>query len=127
MIANVRDLLDKRLGVPVWTRGNSPSVPNVGTTAAVLIKQDAARIGFIAVNLGSNPCFLVPDGIGSSPAAGIGLKLEPQGGNVALLWEEDGEMVAWAWQAAVLVGSTLVLVLEILIDQGRQADETAAA
>jgi hypothetical protein len=102
------------------------SSPNVSTVASVQAKQDAARVALLFINLGSSPCFVAPASIGANPAAGIGIKIEAQGGSATLIWEEDGEMVAWEWQAAVLVGSTVLLVMELLIDQGRQTKPAVA-
>ncbi len=116
---NVRDLLSARVGVPVSNRSNGPVSLNVTTVAAQILKQDGARIAILFVNLGSNPVFVAPDGIGINLGQNIGAKVEPLGGSLFMWWEEDGELVAYAWQAIAVGGSSGVLVVETIIDQGR--------
>jgi len=118
-VRSVRDLLSARWGVPLTPRHSSPIV-TVGVTVVSLLRQDAARVGFMVANLGAFTLFLIPQGAGFPPDATHGIRLEPNGGALTVNWEEDGEAVAYEWLAAASGNSTSVYFLETLIDQGRE-------
>jgi len=124
--SNVRDLLKARLGVPTRPRTTSPVI-SAAPVVASPVKQDAARVGIMFVNVGAFQVFLVPGTGGNPPSANIGIKVEPNGGSLVVTWEEDGEITAWEWQAAANGGTSILFVVETIIDEGRQPATAPAA
>lgn len=107
----VRDLLEARLGCSITTVKNR-STAAVGVAAVEILRQDPSRVAATIVNLSANHVYLSPVG---EPSATAGVLLNPNGGEVSLWWEEDGEMVAWAWKAIADGAASAVFVLESLI------------
>jgi len=123
---NVRDLLKARLGVPTRARVSSPVISGAPVIATP-VKQDAARVGIMFVNVGAFQVFIVPNSGGNPPSANIGIKVEPNGGSLVVTWEEDGEITAWEWLATANGGTTIMFVVETIIDEGRQPVAAPAA
>lgn len=112
----VRDLLRARLGTattPVRNRAAS----SVGTTAADVLRNDPSRASFQFVNLGAFTVFVTPLG---EPSSTNGFRIEANGGALIADWETDGEVVAWAWRGIAIGGTSALLILENLIDAGRE-------
>ncbi len=129
---NVRDLLIRRWGVPLVTQAEQP-VSVLGLVAVTFLRQNPARVGFVAVNLGASPAFIAPahvpslvTGFDPEVSPTFGIRLEANGGGAILNWEEDGEMVAWEWRGVVAAGNTTLIVFEIALDKGRVTVQPAA-
>ncbi len=129
---NVRDLLSRRWGVPLVTQAEQP-ISVIGLTPVTFLRQNPARVGFIAVNLGASPVFIQPahvptvvTGFDPEVSATQGIRLEANGGGAILNWEQDGEMVAWEWRGVVSAGTTTLIVFEIALDKGRVVPQPAA-
>ena len=60
MISSVRDLLTARWGVPLSTSPRGPTKVAVALAPVTVLKQDAARVGFIITNLGNGVIWLLP-------------------------------------------------------------------
>ena len=114
--ATVRDLLARKVGVPVTAR-TSP----VGVAVAPgnrVLKQDPTRIFFLVVNTGAVPVFLQP-AVGTAPQGGSnGVRLEANGGAATTWWEEDGEVTAYEWNGVASAAGGVVFVMEVVIDRG---------
>ncbi len=109
----IRDLLNKRFGVPFYPAFNRELV-NVPLGLTRILRQDPSRIAFIMVNDGANDVALYPLAQGAPirsfvPAA--------NGGVVSGSWEEDGELISTEWAALGAATPTPVLVLETLIQK----------
>ena len=126
IVRNVRDLLTNRLGVPTRPRTQLVTLAAAPLVATAL-KQDAARVGILFVNVGTLQIFLAPQDGFFPPSANFGIKIEPNGGAVSVLWEEDGEITAWEWRAAANGGNSLLFIVETIIDEGRQTAAAPAA
>ncbi len=44
----------------------------------------------------------------------VGIRLDPNGGFVAMLWDEDFQMTAWAWWAVSAAANTRLLILAVV-------------
>lgn len=109
---NVRDLLVARLGVPVSTRFTQVNFV-VSTTGTQIARGAPHRIGLAIVNSGPFVMFVRPL---IAPPAGIGFRVEPNGGALILGWEEDGEVVAWPWFGTSVGGDTDLFTMEQMIE-----------
>ena len=111
MAKTIRDLLLARLGAPTTPFTNRAG-SSVGTTAALVLRNDPSRIAFLFVNLSLNTIFLTPVGV---PSSTNGIALAASGGSVMVLWEEDGEMTAWEWRAVATAAASTFLALEAIL------------
>ena len=126
IVHSVRDLLTTRLGVPTRPRVQRPVISPAPVQSPAL-KQDAARVAILFVNVGAFQVFLIPQD-GTFPASvNNGIKVEPNGGSLSVLWDEDGEITAWEWTAAANGGTSLLYIVETIIDEGRQTATAPAA
>jgi len=107
----VRDLLQARLGVRTTPFVNR-AASSIGTTAGQTFRQDPSRVAFLFVNLSLNRIYLTPAGV---PSSTNGIRVEPNGGSLAVLWEEDGEMVAWEWRGIADGAASSFFALEAII------------
>lgn len=117
-VLNVRDLLLARVGVPVTVRDRSSllgDIPPFTVAGAEVVRGNPARIGFTLVNTGSLVATVQPR---RAPVAGVGIRIEPNGGALIVNWEEDGEVVAWPWFGTATGGNSDAWLLETLIDAG---------
>lgn len=112
---NVSDLLTAKFGVRFVSKLNR-SLSSVGTTVVQVVRQDPSRIGFTIVNLSLNRIYVSPIG---APSATRGVRIDPNGGSVALNWEEDGEAVAWEWKGIADGAGSNVYILETVISGER--------
>jgi len=117
-IRTVRDLLTNRLGVPINTQANR-LVVQASATAGAIMRQDAARVAYLVVNLGAFPVFIAPGSMGAEVSASFGIRVEASGGSASMQWDEDGEIVCYEWRAIAVGGASALLTLETLIDSGR--------
>ena len=120
-VSSVRDLLQARWGVPLTTPLHGVVTTAVGVAPGHILRQDAGRVGFLLVNLGGGVLYCIPKfPTLAPPSSAQGIRVEANGGNLSVNWEDDGEMVAVEWQAVATAPTTL-LILPVQIDQGRTA------
>jgi len=115
---NVRELLARRWGVTLANRANE-MLSVVPAALVTILRGDPNRTAFLLVNQGGFIVFAAPAGIGLDPRSGQGVRVDPNGGSLALLWEEDGEMVSWEWLATASGGNTAVSIIETRIEVGQ--------
>ena len=80
--------------------------------SSVVLPQDPSRIGFIIVNHGGFDIFITPTG---TATVNNGVRVPSGGGSATAIWDEDGEVVAWEWQAIANGGNSAVFKIETLI------------
>jgi hypothetical protein len=111
---SVRELLDAKYGVPLTTEENN-EVSSVGVAAVRLVRQNPKRVGFLVVNLSLNNMYIRPARAASSSA---GVRLDANGGNASVWFEQDGEVTGWEWFVVADGAASPVLVLETIITPG---------
>jgi|SRR5882672_1214534 len=119
----VRDLLRDLLGVPT-----SPIVLQVGgapNTAFSVLRNDPSRVSFLMVNTGPSPVFVVPQAAGQ-PSSLNGVRIEPNGGALSVMWRDDGEVTGWEWLGISLGTPGTMLTVSNVIIPGDQPHKPAA-
>ena len=74
--------------MPLSTSPRGPTKVAVALAPVTVLKQDAARVGFIITNLGNGVIWLLPAlaELGAVSSSN-GIRVEANGGNVTLNWE----------------------------------------
>jgi len=104
------DLLRARFGIETRESIN-PIVAAVGVAAVVVIRNHPDRVGFVIVNLSANPVYLAPDG---GALATYGIRLDPNGGFLSMIWDEDFELVSHEWWGIAPAGASNIFVSEVI-------------
>lgn len=113
-ISNVREFLNQLYGVATFTRASvDPST--IGTSAAQILRQDSRRIQAVIINLSSATMYLTPIGV---PSSVNGVALPANGGVAVIDAKEDGETVAWEWDAVATAAASNYFAIETLIGGG---------
>jgi len=90
----------------------NPIIANTGGVAAVLILQNNPdRLAWTLINLGANPLYV---GLTNLVSAVNGIFLAANGGQVTMKYDEDFQMVGWAWWAISPAGADAIYTLEVL-------------
>lgn len=110
MAKNVVDLIEDELGVNVGINEN-PELTQIGTSAAILFRQNPNRVAAVVVNLSNNVLFVSPGG-GVSTSKGI--RLGANGGSMSLSWRDDFTLPAKEWTIISDVGTNNLYSLEVL-------------
>lgn len=110
MAQTLDDLVRARLGVRTTTRIND-QLSSVGTTAARALIQDPNRVAFYIGNLSVNVLFTGPFNNVSSTR---GIRLNPSGGFLTALWDEDFQVVGWEWFVIADAAASTLLTIEWL-------------
>lgn len=106
----LRDLIDKRFGIK--TRAvECPENSEVGTSAALLLKNNPNRLSFLVINLSANVIYL---GLTGGVASSRGIRLNANGGMASMIFDEDFDAVGWAWYAIASGSNSAVYFLELL-------------
>lgn len=111
MPKTVADLLLDRRGVRTSPFTNR-SLASVGVAAVQLLRQDPNRSSFLVVNLSVNDMYCGPF---ADVGATKGIRLTPNGGNLAVFWEEDGMVVIREWFVLATGAASALLVIEDVI------------
>lgn len=109
MAKTLTELLRERFGVQVGHRIN-PLVSTVGTGATALVGNNPNRLALVIINLSANVIYVAPDFQVSTTR---GIRLSPNGGQIALVWDEDFNIVGYEWVGISDVGTNAVFVLEV--------------
>jgi len=109
----IRDLLNKRFGVP-FTPAFQRDADVIGTAVQLVLKQDPSRIAFTIVNVGSFDVGIIPRG---QPTGQKSFIVAANGGVLTAQWDEDGEVVSQEWRGFANGGSSSCLIMETLIQK----------
>ena len=104
------DLLMERFKVRTRAVENSV-ITSVGTTALEVLQNNPNRLGGIISNLSVNTMYL---GLTNRVSATNGVRISPNGGRVSLIWDEDFQMVGWAWWVIATSGSSALFSIEVV-------------
>ena len=109
MAKGLHELVDDRFGVRV--RETEPAlIAVVGTTSEVLLRPNTQRYAFTFVNLSANNIFLRPK---NAAAATAGIRVDPNGGAITVLMEDDFTLPGVEWQAIASGGGSAFYLLAV--------------
>ena len=111
-----RAFTEAQLGGPIVETDSNPTAQ---TAATILIQSNGDRVGLVVINLGVNDVYLA---LNSGVSNTNGIKLNKQGGNVAMNVRDDFTLPSRAWYAIGDGGTSQVYVLELLRDILSQTD-----
>jgi len=108
-MGKLSEWIEKQYGVKTRSIEN-PVTDLIGTTAAIVIRQNPDRFAWLLVNLSANTVYVAftPD-VSSSK----GIRLAANGGSVTFLAEEDLELVTREAWAVATAANSAIYVLEI--------------
>lgn len=110
---NVAELIEKRFGMRTRATRN-PLVNEINIAVTALLPNNPSRLGWIAVNLSANNIYLALD---RDVGADHGILLSPNGGSLAMIYDEDFEAACWAVFGSATVDNSDIFVIEVLIDR----------
>lgn len=109
------DLLQERFGVKTRPRRDPLGVSPIGVASVVILANNPNRLGFVIVNLSANVVYLdLTNAVNAGAGTEVGLRLDANGGHVSMIWDEDFQMVAWAWWAVATGANTRLAILEVI-------------
>ena len=108
------DLLKDRFKLKTRSLVN-PLVAAVGVAAIPVLLNHPDRVGFVMVNLSANIIYISPL---DTVAATAAIRLDPNGGAVSLVWDEDFELVSHEWYGIATGAASAVFVSEIIGERG---------
>lgn len=89
----------------------NPVIATAPVAAAVCLRNSPDRLAWAIINLGANPIYLA---LTNAVGVANGILLTPLGGHVSMFWQEDFQMVGWAWWCSAPAGATNMYVLEVI-------------
>jgi len=107
-----------RVTKPPTTNVRNPVTATIGLTATLWARNNPPRIELHIINLGGTTAYISP-----TPDVGPtnGIPVAPNGGNVTLLEEEDGELVRVEWWAVTTGAPVSVFILEVNVIPAKAA------
>lgn len=109
-MGKLEDVLTSHFGCKTRAVEN-PVIAAAPAVAAPFLQNNPDRLAWVLVNLGANPVY-----IGLTQAVGVanGIRLAPAGGVATQYWQEDFQMVGWAWWCVAPAGASNIYVLEVI-------------
>ena len=107
-----------RVTKPPTTNVRNPVASTVGVAATLWARNNPPRIELHFINLGANTAYISPT---ADVTATNGIPVAPNGGNVTLLEEEDGELVRVEWFGIAPAGAVSIFVLEVNVIPAKAA------
>ena len=109
MAKPLQQLIDERFGTPTGPSGRAATV-TVTATETVVLPFDPNRLSFLLVNLGTQAIYVTETGV---PSTSNGIRLEANGGFLAMEYQEDAYLVGREWRGASVVGSQTIRRVEV--------------
>lgn len=107
----LEDLLMERF--KVRTRGvENPVTTTVGEAPKLVLHNNPNRLAWILVNLHADQTVYLS--LTADVGAARGVWVDPKGGHVGMVWDEDFQMTAWAIWAKASGAGTTIYVLEVV-------------
>lgn len=89
----------------------NPVIAASAAVPAVFLRNNPDRVAWVLVVLGANPCYLgLTNGIGVAN----GILVPAGGGWRSMYWQEDFQMVGWAWWIVSPAGASVIYTLEVI-------------
>ena len=101
-------LVRERFGANVAPEVNR-ALSTIGITAGRLWPQDPERLAALVVNLSVNTIFVGPFNTVSTTR---GIRINPSGGQMMLLWDEDFDLTGYEWFAVADAAASALLTVE---------------
>jgi len=111
MLGTVQELIRERFGANAHPAVNR-SVSSLGVTAGRVLINDPDRLAAIITNLSLNRVYLGPF---NDVAATKGIRLDPGGAALGLIWDEDFDITGWEWFGLADAAGSPILTVEYLI------------
>jgi hypothetical protein len=94
----------------------NPVVAAFGAVAVMFLRNNPDRLGFVIFNLSVNPMYISPL---ATVGAAAGIPMLIQGDGIAMVYDEDFEMVGYEWYGIAPAGASAIYVLEIVGERGQ--------
>lgn len=89
----------------------NPKITSVGTTALEVLANNPNRLGFTIINLSTNVMYA---GLSNDVSSTKGIRLAASGGSLTMVWDEDFQMVGWAWWVVASGATSAIYAIEVL-------------
>ncbi len=89
----------------------NPAAAVLGAAALQVLFNHPDRLGFSIINLSANPVYIAPD---DGVLATRGIRLDPNGGSLSMVWDEDFELVSHEWFGIAPAGASQIYVSEVI-------------
>lgn len=110
-MATTAEMIEALLGVNTFKRVNHIT-NQIGVAAEQIAIGSPQRASLLFVNLSANVMYVSPD---QEAAATHGIRLAPNGGTVAMIWDRDLELVTEEWWGIAGGANSDIFVLESII------------
>ena len=107
---DLRELIDSQFGVLTSYRIN-PVNATVAVNVTRILGINPNRLGFTIMNMGANDVYVSPV---VTVAVGNGILLQPSGGGVSFIWNEDFNIVGLDFYAIADGGNSNIYLQEIV-------------
>ena len=109
-MGKLAEIIEAQLGFHI--RAEFPPYPNtlVANTPEQILKANPDRISWDIINLGTEVVYLAHRPV---PTATDGYYLDKNGGHIGMVWDEDGELVAYPLYA-VSVGTPTLFIKAVV-------------
>lgn len=107
----VSGLIEKQYGIRTRHLENREgTVCNIAVTR--ILRQNPNRIAAVVLNLSANVIYIAPR---NAPSSTAGVRLDPSGGRMTLLWFEDFHLTGMEWNGTATADASSIYVLEVEI------------
>lgn len=103
------DLLLERFKIKTRAVENPRDIVLLGAAPLMILANNPNRLGAVIVNLSANVVYI---GLTNEVSATNGIRLNANGGQASLIWDEDFQMTAWAWWGMATAAASRIYVLE---------------
>ena len=107
---NLHELIESNFGVKTSYDIN-PITGTALTTITKVLNINPNRLGFTIMNMGANDVYVSPS---NAVAVGSGILLQPNGGGMSMLWNEDFNKVGYDWYAIADGANTDIYIEEVV-------------
>lgn len=105
------DLLMEQFKVRTRAVEDPRAVTAITTTAQMILNNNPNRLGFTIINTGTKKCAMA---LTNAVTLLKGLPLDAGGGHITMKWNEDFDMVGWAWWIIADTGGSTAYTLEVV-------------
>ena len=107
------DLLEKLFGVRTRPVENPSGNTAVGVDILQILPGNPNRLGATILNLSANVVYVAPSrNVSATADAEQGVLLDPNGGQMTLIWNEDFDLLSREWFAVATGADSQVYALE---------------